>query len=223
MDANTFQPEVYSQISLSDLLTYCVYLLESEKRKANFEDIVAKCFELFPERFSLTGYPQWPDSSRVNKVWLRCRTDKYIKGSVKAGFTVTPKGLDVGERVQKKISTPIDERVYTKKRQARERTREELFIRKLEGTEAYQRYMEVGKSTEISHYEFCDMLFCTLESSAESLRENLESLLDFSAKLKHDKAVKFLKFAEENFHSILYPDKPKNKFKGGMQKKKLGE
>jgi hypothetical protein len=87
--------KLYSDISLDELVTYSIFVLLEEKTEATFENIVAKCFEFFPEKFSLIGYPQWPDSTRVNKSWLRCRTDfKYIKGSVKNGFTLTSKGLE---------------------------------------------------------------------------------------------------------------------------------
>lgn len=89
-----FDAKVYERISYDDLITYAVYSLTRSGREATFENIVAESFTLFPVRFSLRGYPQWPESAAVNKSWLRCRTDKgYLVGSVKEGLKLTPKNF----------------------------------------------------------------------------------------------------------------------------------
>ena len=76
----TFAPELYQDISLNDLVMYAVYVLAESKNEINAEEIVAACFLLFPSRFHLRGYPQWPDSTVVNKRWLDCRDRGYITG-----------------------------------------------------------------------------------------------------------------------------------------------
>jgi hypothetical protein len=102
MLANTslpkFAPKLYRHMSLNELVMYAVYTLAETKREINSEDIVAACFLLFPERFHLPGYPQWPDSTVVNKRWLDCRNRGYITGSTAHGFSLTPEGLQVAER-----------------------------------------------------------------------------------------------------------------------------
>ena len=56
-----YRKEQYDDISLDELVTYCVNLIIQEGKEATFERIVEKAFFLFPEKFSLIGYPQWPD------------------------------------------------------------------------------------------------------------------------------------------------------------------
>ena len=98
----------YEHISYDDLITYVVYRLtvgSGPDSRTVFEDMVAEAFRLFPKRFSLRGYPEWPDSAVVNRSWLRSRTDKkYIVGSVKDGFRLTQRGLAVAERVEKQLA-----------------------------------------------------------------------------------------------------------------------
>lgn len=53
-----FSSNLYRDISLDELVTYSIFILLEESKEATFENIVAKCFELFPEKFSLIGYPQ---------------------------------------------------------------------------------------------------------------------------------------------------------------------
>lgn len=221
MIKNSFN--LYRDISLDELVTYSIFLLQEEEKEATFENIVAKCFELFPEKFSLIGYPQWPDSARVNKSWLRCRTDfKYIKGSVKSGFTLTSKGLEVVERIQKRLKRPVSEKFIVSKKKARERSKEEKFINELEKSEVFKRYLIDHEQTEISHFEFCDMLYCTLESSAKALKENLYKLKEYAQRLNRREALNFLIFAEKKFSHLLKDKIEDKEFSGGMNKAKGG-
>lgn len=211
----------YSDISLDELITYSIHVLIEEHEEATFENIVAKSFELFPEKFSLIGYPQWPDSARVNKAWLRCRTDfKYIKGTVKSGFALTPAGLAIVERVQKKLKRPVSEKIIVSQKKAKERSKEEQFMNELEQSDVFKRYLSTGGKTGISHFEFCDMLYCTLESSARVLNENLEKLKGYAQKLSKTDALNFLLFVEEKFYHLLKGKETQNEYSGGMNKVK---
>jgi hypothetical protein len=221
MEDAKFNPKIYKDISLDELVTYCVYILHEEKSDATFEDIVAKCFILFPERFCLTGYAHWPDAARVNKSWLRCRTDfKYITGSVKRGFKVTSKGLAVVEKVQDCLMRPRNERIALKKKKIRERTKEELFLNNLRKSDAYKLYVAQGEDVEIPHYDFCNMLFGTIESSVETLNENLNMLRNYALKLGDKEILDFLEKVEARHpHYLNSNEKSKKKYVGGMFKK----
>jgi len=213
--------KLYSDISLDELVTYSIFVLLEEKTEATFENIVAKCFELFPEKFSLVGYPQWPDSTRVNKSWLRCRTDfKYIKGSVKNGFTLTSTGLEIVEKVQKKLRRPVSEKITVSQKKAKERSKEEQFINEIEQSVVFKRYIADHEDMEISHFEFCDMLYCTLESSSKALKENLEKLKGYARKLNRNEVLKFLIFSENKFSHLLKGKVEQDEYVGGMNKGK---
>ena len=68
----------YEHISYDDLVTYVVYRLTAGNgSQTTFEDIVAEAYRLFPRRFRLRGYPEWPDSAVVNKSWLRSRIKSW--------------------------------------------------------------------------------------------------------------------------------------------------
>lgn len=93
-----FPAEIYERIALNDLVTYAVYFLSQIGGEINAEDIVAACFKLFPNRFRLRGYPDWPDSTVVNKRWLDCRDKGLVHGSTAGGFSLTAKGLESAEK-----------------------------------------------------------------------------------------------------------------------------
>lgn len=225
MNTNTaeeIKSKLYSDISLDDLVTYCVYLVYTEKKEATFEDIVIKCFKLFPDKFSLVGYSQYPDSARVNKSWLRCRTDfKYISGSVKTGFSVTSKGLFLVEQVQKKLKRPLSEIKEYKRTKSKTRTKEEEGLKEIKQSELFQRYNKEGDGIDISKWEFCDVLFCTLESSPKALRGNLDLLKGYAYKLKRTQVSNFLSCLENKFCDLLEGKNEKEIFEGGMNRRKL--
>lgn len=223
MKAESFNVQSYEKLNLDELLTYCIFRLTSENKEATFERIVAKSFELFPGKFSLSGYPMWPDSARVNKSWLRCRTDfKYIHGSVKNGFRLTEKGLEVVKKVQFHLDRPINERQLVDAASKKGRTREEAFLKEIMKSDVYQRYLKEGENASVTHFEFCDSLFCTLETPPKTLKENLAKLKEYSSRMNRNDVYDFLSFLETKFKRMLMNKEGNPEFAMGMNKKKLG-
>src|SRR5687767_2724544 len=95
-----FDVNKYEPLALNDLLVYSVQFLTNLHDEITAEDIVAACFLLFPKRFGLRGYPEWPDSTVVNKRWIDCRDKGFISGSTAQGFSITPKGVALAEKVE---------------------------------------------------------------------------------------------------------------------------
>ena len=62
--------------NLDEMLIYCADLVQQTGDACTFERLVYECFTRFPEQFGMISYPQWPDNDRINKAWLRCRTDR---------------------------------------------------------------------------------------------------------------------------------------------------
>lgn len=94
-------PEKYQDLSKDSLLCYAVRELKSLSVPATFENITVAAFKLFPEAFSLVGYLEYPDASRVNRTLLHARP-KYrdlIVGNAKSGYALTKKGESVALQV----------------------------------------------------------------------------------------------------------------------------
>jgi len=171
-----FDPELYRDISLNELVMYAVYVIAETENEINAEEIVAACYLMFPSRFHLRGYPQWPDSTVVNKRWLDCRDRGYITGSTAHGFSITLKGLELAERTANVLSGK--QRHFSRSRPSRltaeARTRAGRFIRALETSDAYRQFQSEGEPANISEFDFRSMLLCTMERSPATLNSNLE-------------------------------------------------
>lgn len=223
MPKTMFDSQIYRRISYDDLVTYCVYSLERSKKQPTFENLVAECFRLFPARFHLPGYPEWPDSSQIEKTWVRCRTDKgYIKGSKAKGFSITAKGLEIANRLEKLFKvTGKTKRTKEFGMKGDARTRSGRFVRQLENSMAFQRFLKKGEKADISEHEFCDLIYCMIDSLPNIKRGNLKELKYHISVYKREDLKDFLKFCERKFEDLLYPESRDSKrYIGGMMKQK---
>ncbi len=60
-----FNPELYAPIKSNHLVIYAIYDLQKQVETISPEDVISICFTLFPQRFCLKKYPQWPDSAMI--------------------------------------------------------------------------------------------------------------------------------------------------------------
>lgn len=200
----------YESIDLDSLVTYAVWLIEQKNETCTFERIVEECFTLFPDKFSLFGYPHWPDSARVNKSWLRCRTDKgLIKGKVKTGFELTEKGLRLVEDLLK--HSGIDEKRMrqvesSSKRIHQGRTHADTVIRWIEASELYKSFEDDPRLTSICESDVLDFFQCVRGTTKIVLRERLNLYKD-AAKLFDKELVLDLIARCEQLYPTLFSSK----------------
>lgn len=196
-----FNPAKYLDLSQDHLVATALWLLVQENQQPSFENLVAEAFTSFPERFQLEGYPQWPNSHVIGKAWVRCRTDKkWMTGSASEGFKLTP----LGEQVARQVLAKLQHAGGTSQRE-RKGSRQSISSRvvlRVETSSAYSAFIEGGVE-KVSEYDFCDLLYCTLESTPETFEKNFvvvrqeveaygrKDLSDFLDKLKGKFAGKF--------------------------------
>lgn len=83
----------------------------------------------------------------VNKRWIDCRDKGFITGSTARGFSLTPKGLELAEKVGKTLTgeRPLFRAKQPDKVRADIRTRAGRFVRALEESDAYTAYRHDGE------------------------------------------------------------------------------
>src|SRR3989338_501786 len=84
----------YEDIDLDRLAIYAISQLEKIGAELSFENAVMASFKLFPQKFSLLGFPDYPDANRVMKcLWrLTSKVKPWLSGKIKQGFVVTERG-----------------------------------------------------------------------------------------------------------------------------------
>lgn len=86
------EEELYTRASINDLIVFAMSLMGNKKKEGKFEDLVSKCFTLFPKAFALSGYPKLPDSRKLDRPLRALRNKKLIKGNPKTSFSLTKAG-----------------------------------------------------------------------------------------------------------------------------------
>ena len=197
-----FDPNVYSKITLNDLVIYSIYYLHKQRSEITSEDVISACFVLFPKRFSLQKYPQWPDSAVVRRRWSDVKNKGYLLGSAVKGFKITAKGIKHAEKLEKSLGRvrvqPAQATKMTVHNELKSRARK--YVRSIEKSEAYTRYK---KRLEINEFDFRILLFCTMESPAGTLSRNLQQFKDYVNIYERKDLLSFLEFSEGKFASLL--------------------
>jgi len=79
----------------TEQILFAIYSVTSNREKCNFERLIKECFTLFPETFSFSKYPQWPDSLKLDRQLRTLRKRKLITGDPKTSFSLTKLGKKI--------------------------------------------------------------------------------------------------------------------------------
>jgi hypothetical protein len=74
----------------------------------SYEDIVVQAFRMFPDDFSLRGFPEYPDSSDVHKPLYGTLAKKGLVKSSEKRFALTEQGLAIANALAKKAGDKLD-------------------------------------------------------------------------------------------------------------------
>ncbi|NPV82460.1 MAG: hypothetical protein HPY46_02590 [Candidatus Aminicenantes bacterium] len=184
----------YEKLGLDQLLIYCVKKIIERGEVCTFETLVYECFSLFPEKFSLAHYPEWPDSARVEKSWRRCRSDKgWLSGRAKEGLRITEAGAEIALATEKILfkKTVINKPI----KKTMNRTREKAIISYIYDTKEFRKYL-LSERYDISDRELRSFLGGTLETPKRILIHNYFRYYQAARRLGEQKVLSFLRLCK---------------------------
>jgi hypothetical protein len=117
--------------------------------------------------------------------------------------------VPVGTRAAKKTAPmkPAERRIESAPVTKEERIKAGKVVHMMERSDAYRQYRKFGAKARISEFDFRNMLFATMESSAETLKRNVELFKKYAGIQNRADLVAFLDYAEGNFARLLKPSK----------------
>jgi hypothetical protein len=190
---------------------YSIYYLHKQGSEITSEDIISACFVLFPKRFSLQKYPQWPDSGMVSRRWSDCKSKGYLRGSATKGFQITAKGIKRAAKVEKSLGKPLNPTGVPKPKSPKTavpvqtvhpelKAHAKKYVRSIEMSDAYKHYK---KNLPLNEFDFRSLLLCTMESPPATLARNLNQFKEYVNIHKRKDLLSFLEFCEEKFSFLL--------------------
>ena len=101
-------PQLYESMPLTDLVAYCMYWLKVWGVRQTIEAISVCAWRLFPAKFSMVGFAEFPDAFRVNRSLLQGQPKyrNFLSGSAKNGFSLNARGLEIAERLEGVLGPP---------------------------------------------------------------------------------------------------------------------
>jgi len=160
------------------------------------DKITVVAFRLFPKKFHLIGFPEYPDGLTIYTcLWLHnTKTKRWLTGSVQSGFKITEKGRHFLEETKKMLDGEIK---VTKVHGTVPKRKEVTFINLLKKTTAYKKYSQ-NKKEDISDSEILEVLKVPLSGSKEIRQKHLKRYLEYAKIINDQYAMEFLEFIQKN-------------------------
>lgn len=184
----------YMALDKDRLVLFAVNYLESNRIEPTFDKIVAAAFRLFPKKFSLIGFPEYPDGRTIYYcVYNHSTLDKkWLFGNVQSAFKVTERGKYFLDETRKMLEGKI---VSTRTHQTTPRRKETTFISILKKTNAYKKYLQNEKEL-IDKSDLLEAL--RVPSNSKGLMQaHLTKYLEYAQRINESSVIQFLEFAKD--------------------------
>ena len=100
--------EVYSEMSLTAMTAYSLYWLHQWKLSRTIEAVAILNWRLFPLKFAMVGFQEYPDAFRTNRSLLQMQP-KYrnlLTGAAVKGFSLNERGMDTARELIEILGVP---------------------------------------------------------------------------------------------------------------------
>jgi hypothetical protein len=98
----------YRDAALTSLTAYSLYWLHRWQLPRTIEAIAILSWRLFPDKFSMVGYPEYPDAFRTNRSLLQMQP-KYrnlVTGAATKGFSLNARGMEIAQELTTHLGPP---------------------------------------------------------------------------------------------------------------------
>lgn len=206
----SYPTQVYRGMTLGKLAAYAVNVLTENGIDCGYENLTVLLYRLFPEKFALVGFPEFPDGRRIfNSIQLDAHHGGYVVGGMSTGWRLTDKGKEVSLEMKRRLQGN-----WTTARIQNPsvfRSRAISFVKEIERSQAYRKWV-AGKMENIARFEVCDVLHGTLDTSGKVLLDNLGQFMEYSEIVKEydeyrnsaSKVGEFLLYVKANWESLMH-------------------
>ncbi len=193
-----FNEQAYESFDLDRLLTYAMHVLQKAAVPLYFDYICVAAFKLFPAKFSMANFSEYPDTNRLSKA-LRRLTDQQRKnwatGNIENGFHLSPAGEEIFNQVTARLQQP--EKRETPKPKTRTRGRSTTDdTNEVVTSEVFSKWKQ---GVEISEFEVSSFLGASPYVPKRLLKNHLESLKQSARAADSSDGQAFLDWLETQF------------------------
>jgi hypothetical protein len=197
-DLRPYPRERYANVDLDRLTAFGVNVLVTRRVRTSFENIVVALFRLFPEKFALVGFPQYPDAARVNRALLHGlpKYRNYLVGGagLKGGYHLTHDGAGAAEDTARLLDASEAAAPGKRQRAGKPRSVADSFMQDITNSDAFQRYTR-GDRAEVTPYLLHRMLHGASDTPEPVLRKRMSELREYGEQTDRADVLTFLDWA----------------------------
>lgn len=153
--------------SLEDLILIGLDTVVKKKKKCSYGDLISELFLKFPNIFSITDYPKWPDTLKLDRPLRSLRSDRLITGSPITFYSLTPLGKEK-VRFLNKIH-------FSTKEKSNKPTRSPslTFLKELENSEDFKDFLSDKETFKPNNMKIRALTRFTLETPKKIVLSHL--------------------------------------------------
>lgn len=101
-------PKVYEDISLAHLTAYSLFWLHQWQLRRTIEAVAILNWRLFPSKFGMVSFPEYPDAFRTNRSLLQGQPKyrNFLTGAASKGFSLNERGMEMARDLIAKLGPP---------------------------------------------------------------------------------------------------------------------
>lgn len=210
-----FDSPEYRECSLTTLTAYCIFWLAEWSITTTLENVTVASHKMFPVKFALVGWPQFPDANRTNRSILQMRP-KYRNLASSAsdkGVFLNQKGVEEARDLINRIGQPLFEgetrrpktvmpiKAERGKGKARSVHPEDLLNR-VHKSQLYGLYSE-SRFEEAQAIHLIGLLGVYDHTPSREKRRKLKELVDAAFEVGDKQTEEFLKKVSDRFEKYL--------------------
>jgi len=98
----------YENEQLAALTVYSIWWLRHWSLRPTVESITVLNHKLFPKKFGMDSFPEYPDANRTLRSLLQCgpKYRGWLSGSNKRGYVIAPSGQTLVEELLRRVGYP---------------------------------------------------------------------------------------------------------------------
>lgn len=212
---DAFSTAQYEHLALTTLTAYSVFWLSEWGIQPSLETVAVLNFRLFPAKFAMVGWPQFPDLNRTNRSVLQMRP-KYrnlATSITKRGVFLNDNGLKEAEGLIGRIGSPrmrddsgetAQVPIPTVRGENRPRSiHPEDQVAKVRSSRLYELF-NGGRWQEVEAIDLVNFLGVYDHTPSKEKLRRLREMRDAAEQVKDEQVVDFLEKVASTFRGYLH-------------------
>jgi len=189
-----YKEDQYKNIIQDQLAIFTMDLLEKKRVPLYFEYIGVALFKLFPKKFALITFKEYPDLYRISnllRLHLRPSDRNWAVGNIKTNFSITPLGREIAKETERLLSYPEHQKSIINKKNETKRIKSiQGDIDEILDSNLFKKWRE--KKEEINEFEILSFLGVMSFTKMDVIQKRISRLRDICRNTNNYEAVSFI-------------------------------